>query len=336
MKNHKHLPTWVSGKWEVAAFRDSLITALRDDRSCTTLSMYFYAVTQSGWEQIRQPVLQWKNSTEKRTVLLFVGTDHGITDPSALRQISEDGVNVRLMIEYHGVFHPKVVWLQGMRKHIVWVGSNNLTRDGLLHNVEFALLIRAPRIPMTLNKWARLVKSASTSLTEDLLKSYEKQRRKFEKQRAVAKSATFTWEEKNEPLKNDAISTSEKGSLIIEVMPKETGGDGKQLQLPIKAASIFFRIEGVGSSKTINFKSKNSSSSRKLTMTVFGNKTVRILINDLEYRDRPCVIIFRRIANKKFEYEIVPQNIFPARYRKLLKLCTEKTRSKSRRWGIVA
>jgi len=189
---------------------------------------------------------------------------------------------------------------------------------------------------MTLNKWARLVKSASTSLTEDLLKSYEKQRRKFEKQRAVAKSATFTWEEKNEPLKNDAISTSEKGSLIIEVMPKETGGDGKQLQLPIKAASIFFRIEGVGSSKTINFKSKNSSSSRKLTMTVFGNKTVRILINDLEYRDRPCVIIFRRIANKKFEYEIVPQNIFPARYRKLLKLCTEKTRSKSRRWGIVA
>ena len=335
MKAYKHLPTWTSGKWTVAAFRDSLVSTLKADRSCQILAMYFYAVTRSGWEQVRQPVLHWKGRAELRNVLLFVGTDHGITDPSALKQISEDGVDVRLMLEYHGVFHPKVVWLKGTKKHVVWVGSNNLTRDGLLNNVEFAMLVRAQEIPMSLDRWTRSIESASAALTPDLLKSYERQRQQFEARRARAEATTFTWNRKVEPLKKMATPPVDADNLIVEVMPRETGGNGRQLQLPMRAASEFFGVKGIGSSKTVSLRAKDGSVSRTLTITVFRNNTVRIVISDLEYRDRPCVIVFRRRANKDFEYEIVPRSIFPSRYRTLLTLCTEKTGNKSRRWGIV-
>ena len=297
--------------------------------------MYFYAVTRSGWDQVRQPVLQWKGAAEKRNVLLFVGTDHGITDPCALMQISEDGVDVGLMLKYHGIFHPKVVWLKGTKKHVVWVGSNNLTRDGLLNNVEFALLVRAQKIPRSLSRWTRSIESASANLTPDLLKSYERQRQKFEAQRAQAETTTFTWERRVEPKSPKSAPAANPDDLIVEVMPRETGGDGKQLQLPIKAASSFFGVRGIGSSKTINLRAKNGSALRTLTMTVFGNNTVRIVINDLEYRDRPCVIVFRKTLTNAVEYEIVPQSIFPCRYKALLALCTKKTRRRSRRWGIA-
>lgn len=333
MKSHKHLPTWISGKWSVTAFRDSLISTLQADRSCTTLSMYYYAVTQSGWDQVRQPILQWKGDDEERSVLLFVGTDHAITDPSALEQIGKSGIDVRLMIEYNGIFHPKVVWLQGSRRHLVWVGSNNLTRDGLLNNVEFALLVRAQKAPAALNRWAREIKKASAILTPDLLDSYKSQRLKFEREHARARRVNFTWGRRSKLATKKPVPAAEPGSLIVEVMPRETGADGKQLQLPVRAASAFFGVEGVGSSRTITLQAKNSPVRRELTITVFGNHTVRIVISDLEYGDRPCVLVFRKVSNNRFEYEIIPESIFPKRYKSLLALCTEKTRSGSRRWG---
>lgn len=334
-KGQEYLPTWISGEWSYAAFRDSLISTLRTDRSSTTLCMYFYAVTRSGWDQLSRSILAWKSFDEKRTVLLFVGTDHGITDPSALKQISEDGVDVRLMRKYNGVFHPKVVWLQGSKRHAVWVGSNNLTRDGLLNNVEFALLARTRETPLALNRWARAIETASTKLTPSLLKSYESQRTKFQKKRARSGTETFTWEGRVRQRRNVRAPKVEDGSLIIEVMPKETGGDGRQLQLPVKAASTYFGVKGVGSSKRIYLQEKDGSFTRQLTITMFGNNTVRIVISNLEYRDRPCVLVFRKMKSGRFEYEIVPKSIFPNRYKSLLALCINQTRRGSRRWVIT-
>ena len=335
MAEQKHLPTWISGKWCVAAFRDSLISNLKKDHTCNSLCMYFYAVTQSGWDQVRQSILHWKNGKKNRRVILFVGTDHGITDPSALERISDDGVDVHLMLKYHGVFHPKVVWLSGKRKHTLWVGSNNLTRDGLLNNVEFAVLVTGQSLSASFSRWAQSIESASVPLTQDVLNSYKRQRRKFETNRAKAKAITFTWEKRTESQATKKSAEVETGDLIVEVMPKETGGDGKQLQLPVKAASEYFGVMGDGASKKVSLRAKDGSVTREVTMTVFHNNTVRIVIGDLEYRDRPCVIVFRREPNDLFLYEIVAQNIFPVRYKALLALCTEQTRSTSRRWGVA-
>ena len=196
MTSQQHLPTWSSEECTVVAFRDSLIETLRHDQSSTTLSMYFYAVTKSGWSIVRNAILNWMKRDKARTTLLYVGTDHGITDPTALEQIHEDGIEVRFMLKYNGVFHPKLVWLQGNKRHIAWVASNNLTRDGLLNNVEFALQITTSKTPSELEEWSNMVDEASKPLSPELLVSYEKQRREFEKRRAIAQLATFTWKER--------------------------------------------------------------------------------------------------------------------------------------------
>jgi hypothetical protein len=266
--------------------------------------------------------------------VLFVGTDHAITDPSAIRRVEADGVVVRLMVKYQGVFHPKVIWLSGKRGHMVWVGSNNLTRDGLLNNIEFAVLAKSRVAPASLNSWAEAVLEGSQPLEEQLLRSYEKQRKKFEKGRANSGATTFTWDRKTEPEKSSA-PVAPPGSLIVEVMPRETGEGGKQLQLPIAAAKAFFGLGSTGSTTTLKFSVHEESRPRSLTMTVFGNSTVRVVLRALEYRDRPCVVVFRKIRKNYFQYAIIAESIYPHRYRALLAQCKNQTRFGSRRWGFV-
>lgn len=336
MVGRRYLPTWNAGQWTVADLRDSVISTLNADRRCMTLTMFQYAVTQAGWDQLRDAVLKWRDSVSGRVVRLIVGTDHGITDPGALQRIQHDGVDVRVMVAYQGVFHPKVWWLHGHKKHVVWVGSNNLTRDGLLNNVEFALLIRSAHTPTNLRQWARALQSASKSLTSEILDSYREQRRKFESPRKRIGLGPFTWTEKTEATSGMATPGANPGDLVVEVMPRETGKDGRQLQLPVRAAGEFFGVRGKGSSKRIRLAAKKTPGPPKqLTVSCFGNDTVRITLSDLEYRDRPCVIVFRRKTPRRFEYEIVPENIFPSRYKRLLALAANQTRRGSRRWGIA-
>lgn len=330
------LPTWASGTWTVSDFRDSLVAALRSDRGSAMLRMYFYAVTSSGWDELREPVTRWKDQVSGRTVRLIVGTDHGITDPTALREIRAAGVDVRLMLEYRGVFHPKVVWLRGPRRHLVWVGSNNLTRDGLSRNVEFGLHLRSRGIPRPLDRWAMSVEGGSVELSNELLSSYEKERRSFEGARGRAGATTFTWGKRREPQTGVEEPPLSGRTLVIEVMPRETGPDGRQLQLPVRAASGFFGVTRAHSTKEINLRPKGTRHWRKLTMTIFGNRTVRLNISDLEYRDRPCLIVFRNTRRRdRFEYEIVPRSVYPTRYQSLLATCQNQTRQGSRRWSIA-
>jgi hypothetical protein len=118
-------------------------------------------------------------------------------------------------------------------------------------------------------------------------------------------------------------------------MPKETGDEGKQIQLPIEAAKTFFGVSKVGTKKTIRLKPKDGQEYRDLSMTVFRNNTVRLSMSDLEYSDRPCVVVFHPTARGAFRFEIVAQNISPNRYRFLIARCTNRTRRGSRRWVIA-
>ncbi len=331
---HTHLPTYSSGTWTVTSLKDSLISELSTDRDSLVLRMYFYAVTSRGWLELRSSVKKWADADKNRSVVVFVGTDHAITEPAVLLEMQKDGIHVRIMEYYNGVFHPKVVWLEGKDNNTVWVCSNNLTRDGLLNNIEFAVVVKSVKIPDELQKWSDAIESGSTVLTNELFRSYEVERQKFEAKRAKSNATTFTWRRKRGP-KNFRQSKAPLGDLIVEVMPKETGSDGTQLQLPIVAAASFFGVKGVGDSKTIDFLSSVSRVARSLTITVFDNRTVRISVTELEYRDRPCLVVFHKDCGH-ITYEIVAQCIFPDRYKSLLKHCINRTRKGSRRWGIVS
>ena len=330
---HTHLPTCAFESWTVASLRDSLLSELRGDNEGTILKMFFYAITRPGWQELQETLQHWRRSLSARRVVAYVGTDHGITDPKALKEMHDDEVDVQVMKTYQGAFHPKVVWLSGATSNSVWIGSNNLTKDGLIRNVEFAVVVKSQEIPQDLMRWADAIADASERLTPELLKSYANERRRYDRRRAKAGVTTFTWSRRVEP-DGPARHAIPGGALIVEVMPKETGTDGNQVQIPRKAARAFFGVTEVGASRTIRLKPKGGTESRPLTMTVFPNKTVRLVISDLEYGDRPCVIVFEQ-QDDQVSYEIVPQNIYPTRYGILLSRCGNRTRKRSRRWGIA-
>ena len=331
---HTILPTCTFDSWTVTSLRDSLLTELSADTGSDALQMYFYAITKSGWNEIRKPVLRWAGAKNGRSVTVYVGTDHAITDPTAMEVMQKEAIDVRLMESYRGVFHPKVVWLKGSGKNMVWVGSNNLTKDGLLNNIEFAVLVKSRHVPVELVHWAAAVASGSTELNDSHLRSYKEERDKFEIKRAAAKATTFTWSRKHEPKHAPTVPVS-KGDLIVEIMPEETRG-GTQVQLPKEAVKEFFGIDQVGDHIEIALQRKGTRERRKLVITVFKNNTVRLSINELEYRDRPCVITFRKLKGGLIVFEIVPENIFPTRYRTLISQCNRQTRAGSRRWTIIS
>ena len=330
---NSHLPTGSFSTWKVAEFRDSLNSTLKEDRKKgdAQLRLYFYAVTKRGWDEIRGSILSWMKFDQRRKVFAYVGTDHAITDPEGLKAMADDDVTVRLMSNYRGVFHPKVVWLDRSTRCRVWVGSNNLTRDGLINNIEFAVTIRCSGAPPDLRNWAKEVHAGSIALTNKILKSYQRDRSKFEQSRMVSRETTFTWGAKKEPSVTDR-ELANSGDLVIEIMPRETGPNGKQIQLPVQAAREFFEFK---CSKVITLTEKGCQSARSRKMRLFENDTIRLVINELEYRDRPCLILFHRTGSDRYQFEIIPESIFPTRYRELLALCDRQTRSGSRRWGII-
>lgn len=329
-----YLPTCAFGSWTITSLRDSLVSELDADRHSSELIMYFYAVTQKGWDQLRMAVVEWRTKNKSRQVSAYIGTDHAVTDPDALEQMNNDGVSVYLMERYKGVFHPKVVWLRGKRGNNIWVGSNNLTGDGLLNNIEFAMLVRSKSIPAQLKKWGEAVASGGSPFSDELLNDYREQRNRFDIERAKTKARTFTWRRKQEPTESMQPSAG-SGDLVLEIMPRETGADGRQIQIPVGAARSFFNLAGAGATKQMHLKRAQAMDTYQVTMTAMGNHTVRLSLRDLEYRDRPCVVIFRKRARARIEYEIVSESIYPNRYRELLRQCGNQTRSGSRRWTII-
>ena len=351
------LPTFTSAEWAVTSFYQSLLQGLAQDKQCAKLVLFTYAVTAPGWREISSSIKLWLKSRKGRVVVAYVGTDHALTEPEALRVMIKDGVQVRIMRRYHGIFHPKVVWLSGNKSHHIWVGSNNLTREGLLHNVEFATLTKTNRCHPELIKWANSIHEASEPIAEPLIDTYENERRIYA--RARSRSGTFTWSIREDPLPKRRVVAQKKkkksrhkttrifpakgvcireakGDLVVEVMPLETGPDGKQIQLPKEAAISFFRIKDeVGASRTIDLTPVGTKDTRPLTLTVFKNQTVRLSLSELDYRDRPCVIVFKRQASNAFLFEIIQRSITPTRYKSLLKMCRRKTREGSRRWDIL-
>lgn len=326
------LPTCTSAEWTVADFLCSLSSELAEQKDAGLLRLYFYAVTIGGWNQIEPIIINWLKDGQGRFVEAYIGTDHAITDISSLEAMQKAGVTVNMLKEYSGVYHPKVAWLATSTEHIVWAGSNNLTRDGLSNNIEFALMIKSHTAPTHLGQWHSVVASSSAKLSEDLLSSYSSEREKFRTSRGRAKTETFVWTKR---LSTSMPAAFPKGNLVVEVMPLETGTDGTQIQIPKGSSTQYFGLgKTIGASKTIVLKSKRTGETKHLSMTMYSNQTTRLSISELDYRDRPCLVIFTK-KNKHYEYDIISKSTAPSLYMALLKQCLNQTRSGSRRWGIT-
>ena len=128
----------------------------------------------------------------------YIGTDHALTESDALTSMKDDGVSVRLLRRYNGIYHPKVAWFVAETGGQLLVGSNNLTFDGLRSNIEFATLTQLTRVDENLNHWHEAVHAASDEATDPLIGSYAREQQSFGEARARARVAgAFTWSERS-------------------------------------------------------------------------------------------------------------------------------------------
>lgn len=357
-------PTLQSAAWAMTGFLDAAIDRLRNDHASSELRMYFYAVTQPGWRELSAAIGVWIADQPARSVTAYVGTDHALTDRAALEAMRTQGLSVRLLRRYNGVYHPKMMWFVEGGAGYLLAGSNNLTFDGLKSNIEFATLTRLQHTDPNLQAWHEAVLLASDPLTDDLLDSYSREKEAFGKARAEAKVAgTFTWTKRSSggtppamptptpipaaapvapvapvvplliPAAVPTLGPATPTDLILEIMPLETGTGGSQVQIPMRAARRFFGLgSGPRARIAVTLTNAATGDSRTLTMTRFGNATARLVIRELDYRDRPCIVLFRRTATGAFAFEIVRESIDPDRYRALYRRCGPPTRQGSRRW----
>lgn len=331
------LPTFVDNATVTADLLKSVRSALKGSATSKKLTLFFYSVSVAGWDSVSKSAAGWLVAQKNREIVAYVGTDHALTDPEALRAMRDDGVNVRMMVNYDGIFHPKVFVLEGPAGISLWSGSNNLTHAGLQRNIEFALLLEAAKLPTPFQTWAAHVHAGSQALDESLLKSYESERTRY----AVGRPPNFTWSKRKKPVvtktaKPNAPIPPASGALVMEVMPRETGAGGKQIQPPMATLGPFFGLPHTHDSKKVVLTRTGTGASRDLTLTRMKNSTARLVVNDLDYGDRPCFLIFETQADGSFEYDIVSEAVQPLRYESLTKIATKQASEKSRRWGYAS
>lgn len=325
--------------WAVTDFLAAAERVCETDKQSHQLRLYFYAATESGWKRLRKSILNWCKARDDRTVTAYIGTDHALSDAAALEAMRSEGVEVRLMRHYRGVFHPKVIWFVGKAGSTILAGSNNLTEDGLRNNIEFATVTTLAKVDANLKTWHDEIHKASEPATAALIKSYAKEKEKYGQQRATSgQGGDFTWSKRTSGAaakKSKATKASGPGGarLILEVMPRETSVEGRQVQIPLDAARRFFGLgKTVGSSIKLDLTNVDTQESRSLVFTLNRNATARLSIRELEYGSRPCVLIFTKQGRGRFDFELVRRAIDPSRFNALIAEC--KQTPPARRWKL--
>lgn len=327
--------------WAITDFLSAVEQVCAADKQSLQLRMYFYAATESGWKRIRKSILNWRKSHETRVVTAYIGTDHALTDAAALEAMQGEGVEVRLMRHYRGTFHPKVIWFVGNPGSTILAGSNNLTEDGLRNNIEFATVTTLPQVDANLQTWHDEIHKASEPATAALIKTYAKEKEKYGQRRATSgQGGEFTWSKRTsgasvkKPIAKVSAAVGPGGpGLILEVMPRETSEEGRQVQIPLAVARKFFGLGNtVGGSINLELNNSDTQESRTLIFTLNRNSTARLSIRELEYSSRPCVLIFTKRGRGKFDFEIVRRAIDPSRFDALIAEC--KQTPPDRRWKL--
>lgn len=338
------LPTISSQDCDLCDFLDSLKDAFSDKSQYDKVVMYFYGATWSGWNEISKNATAWLGARKGRSIQAFVGTDHALTEPEALAAMRMDGVEVHLLVCYSGVYHPKLVAFHNKDKVLLLSGSNNLTRRGLSKNIEFATSVVISSKAEKFLQWGEAIKNSSDALTDDLLNNYQQQR---DKRKAALRNANvewgFTWKKRRQTKarKGAAIDAElpiklEKDVLLYEVMPKETGANGSQIQIVKPVALGFFDLPNTTrESITVELKNTSSGEKRSLKMTYNENTTMRLSLHEASYTERPCFIIFKKVRIRKFEFCVISEALDPVQFQALNNRLGPR-KSRVRRYEIVA
>lgn len=331
------LPTWsLSGGTVRTSFRDSLTQFLESDNSSNRLNIYLYEVTQAGWEAIWPSIEIWLSRRRNRRANVYCGLSNWLSEPAALSEMIEAlPRKVWVIKRGHGIFHPKSYIFRSRRRAYCFVGSNNLTRAGMSSNFEMGARLTVPDTDnanwQALDEWESTVQSISTLLTKDLLTIYEEE---FAQMRRLPREHPGIVGKSRVRFHATATSAglpSARG-VVMEVMPKETGTGGSQLQIPKQVAVSLFGLTQ-GGRRNVTLRDVETGDVANLTLTDYGNNTRRLSIGRLRQVERPRVIWFKE-RGARFDFNIVSKVTDPSEYDRLLSLCPFQTSSNSKRWGM--
>jgi hypothetical protein len=116
--------------------------------------------------------------------------------------------------------------------------------------------------------------------------------------------------------------------LLLEIL-NETGAEGTQVQIPSKVIDEYFQVPTIGH-QTIELKFSKKPL-RPAVICHFPNNTHRISFPELANIKRPLLMSFKKIKNSVFGIELFKGK----QYKKIVRLCTNQTRSAARRWEIL-
>lgn len=330
------LPTWSIGSTQVCtSFLDAVIHHLQHDSFSRELSMYFYGVSLQGWQKVWPNIQNWLKQKPSRASNVYCSIDNFPSDPYALREMFRNlGGHVFIFKRGPAVFHPKAFVFRDSKGATCFIGSNNLTAAGLGWNFELATRIRLKQpdinAPHGLHDWEAAVRNLCVPLTTELLDIYQEE---FEAAQHLPRQ--------HNPVGKRRVQHSQTAlkaclpipqTAIVEVMPRETGTRGSQLQIPVDVARAFFNLPQGGQIQ-VNLIDAQSNQHSALTMTDYGNNTRRLAINRLTSEPRPSIVWFRR-RQADYLFDIVAQSRNDLEFRRLLSLCVFQTSSVSKRWGM--
>ena len=331
------LPTWsLSGGSARTSFRDGLTQFLESDNGSNRLNIYLYEVTRAGWDLIWPSISVWLAKRKSRRANVYCGLSNWLTEPSALSEMMEAFPRrVWVVKRGHGIFHPKSYIFRAHRRANCFVASNNLTRAGMSSNFEMGARLTVPDTDKAnwkaLDEWESTVRSISTMLTKDLLAIYEEE---YEQMKRLPREHPGIVGKSRIRFHATATSAglpSAKGA-VMEVMPKETGTGGSQLQIPKQVAVSLFGL-AQGGQRNVTLKDVETGDVVNLTLTDYGNNTRRLSIGRLRQVEKPRIIWFKE-SDAVFDFNIVSKATDPSEYDRLLSLCPFQTSSNSKRWGM--
>ena len=216
---------------------------------CAYVSIY-------GAEFVRRLV----NSTGISAVSLITDIRDAVTHPSALRLALDERWSAKVVDRAQGTFHPKVfLFSEGHTNSLplqplgMFCGSNNLSRGGLLNNVEASIrLIEAGPIAgaaaMASGLW-----QLGQPLTRRLLTDYEKRFRERNSTRAIEDLAALGVSDDPAPLRSGvAASRQRSGASFARTAAQAawaglesfTGDYTFQLEFPRDAGFVLSRLAG--------------------------------------------------------------------------------------------
>lgn len=297
------------------------------------------------------------------------GVANGITSPDILLyslylQKLHQTHSYAGMIEdiyQNAIYHPKIFEFTFPKKTVVVVGSNNLTRGGLVNNIEMALRAEFASSDTAVSSlddaWEKFTSSALTVTFERirLLKGQKKLGSELDIEPGDAASTSKPFinsavkaarrplflkilnikntNKKNALIANLDVITEKPRKLYLQILKYETGGAGGnagyQVQLPVATLSAFF---GVAPNEKQDVTFRFGSDVVEVSLTHFRNRTHRVRLKPIQNIPRPAVVVFERKAEHKYDCAIVPKKQYSA---VLSSKCNQQTRAGARRWGVA-